>query len=371
MTQGSIRFELTLRLPDSVQTYASLIEHLKFWQSTTGQDLRIVTYVSELEKSDLKESLTRRGFRVEDSGEILRVEAGYSKENEPISTTFYCYYDESRGIFLAFTSDPSEAISRTLGEWVKYQRKLYHLWVNPIYFTDVSNKVLNENPGTIIPAFNAKRYPWSKFDRVVRPEFERSFEYHGDDGRFALEEMSHFYGVLPTAIDFQVPRHARFRMTNDGLFTFKGGNLDFVFNIINEILSLVMREKRIMNEAKYEFIPVEGGTTGLQLVNLVPVSVEFGRAITYDESSDLMEALRKSDFEIYDVAREKGSLHLSGTIYDKQKRSTIDLTGTADRLTLSPHGDVKFDSFMRLYRVLSDTIDVEATMSPHLNAPQL
>ena len=203
-------------------------------------------------------------------GDVFEVVAEYFMDQKRWYATFYCYYDEKRRALLAFTSSSAEEIDRTLDDWVHHQPNVYYLWINPRLITDIEARIINDHPDTIIPAFTAMRFPWSKFSKVIRPDFERSFQYHGDDGRFTLEELENYYGVLPTSIDFAVPRAAHFRMTDYGLFTFKSGNLDFVFDVINQALSGALKEREIIQEARYEFIPLTSGRKQLQVLNVVP-----------------------------------------------------------------------------------------------------
>jgi hypothetical protein len=353
---------MSFRPPSSTYRYSDFINYVKYWQGSTGLDLRIVCYVTNLDTEELVQSLRKRRSNVRILGEVFEVTSPYFKDEKELRATFYCYHDKAHGLVLAFTAESSEAVSKTLNEWVRRQPNVYYLWISPKNLIEIRDKIIGEHPNTIIPSFNAKRYPWNKFQNVIRGEYERSFEYHGDDGRFTLQELQSYYGILPTAMDFFVPKMAKFRMTNDGLFTFKEGNLDFVFGVINEALGKGLSDRRAIEETKYEFIPLSSGKKTLQLLNVVPLSVRLGRDIGVDDADSALAALSKNDFEVYDVIKEAGSLHFSGTLFDKQNGATVEISGNSEKFTLTPHGAVPFDSMLRIYRTLSDYVNVETSI---------
>lgn len=341
-------------------TFASFLDRLKTHYLNTNEEIRILAYVTDLDPKELFESMKRfSGFAVSSLGDIVEVKTS----NLGFFSTYYYHYDYSKNLLLCFTSDTLEDAGKTMDRFVNQKYRISPLWIHPIQFDKICRKIIRENDDTIINEFHASRFRVDG-EKVIRDNYERYFQYNGDDGRFTLEEITKAYGVLPTSIQFVIPNVCKFRITERGRFTFVYGNIDFLFNIINDILTHVLVTKSIIDKAKIEFIPVNMGKRELRLPKLIPLDIVFSREIDYSEVEKLVNNMTGEaiNFEIFDMALIPGSIHLSGTIVDKNKSTAFGIIGNSNKITLSPRKDTNFDSMLQFYKMIIERLDLNSTL---------
>lgn len=347
-------------------TFESFLTRLKTHCLTTNEEIRILAYVTDLDPKELFESMKRFGFMVSDLGDIVEVKTNYTKINDnlEIYSTYYYRYDFSKNLLLCFTSDTLEEARITMDKFVNQKYRISQLWIHPVEFNKISQKIIRENENTIINEFHVSRYRVDG-EKVIRGDYlSRYFKYMGDDGRYTLEEITRSYGVLPTSIQFIIPNVCKFRVTDMGRFTFVYGNIDFLFDIINDILTNVLTTKSIIDKAKIEFIPVNMGKREVRLPKLIPLDIVFSREIDYSEIEKLVNNMTGDvfSFEIFDMALIPGSIHLSGTIVDKNKNIAFSVTGNSNKVTLSPRKDTSFDSMLKFYEMITERVDLNAKL---------
>lgn len=345
-------------------TFESFLARLKTHCLNTNEEIRILAYVTDLKPEELFDSMKRFGFIVSDHGDIIEVRANYiTMGNIESYSTYYYRYDFKSSLLLCFTSDTLEVASKTMDRFVNQKHRIYQLWIHPLEFSKICQKIIRENENTIINEFHASRFRVDG-EKVIREDYPRYFQYNGDDGRYTLEEITKAYGVLPTSIQFIIPNVCKFRITEMGRFTFVYGNIDFLFDIINDILTHVLIAKSIIDKAKIEFIPVNMGIREVRLPKLVPLDIVFSREIDYSEVEQLINNMTGEafSFEIFDMALIPGSIHLSGTIVDKNKNIAFSITGNSNKVTLSPRKDTSFDSMMEFYKMVTERLDLKAKL---------
>lgn len=363
-------------------TFESFLEHLKVHHRETNEEIRVLAYIADLAPSELVDSLKRFGFEVASLGEIIEVrrirhpedelEEKNSPPNEEISdreskdklsrtSTYYCHYNYKKNLLLCFTSDTLEDASNTIDRFVHQRAKISPLWIDPVTFDKIRRQLIRKNPDTLITEFHVRRFRLNH-EEVIRDNFERYFKYMGDDGRYTLDEISRAYGVLPTSVLFVIPNVSKFRITILGKFTFVHGNLDFLFDIINEILSDVLRKKALIDKAKIEFIPVDMGRKEIKLPRVTPLHIVFSRKVDFSEMEDLVDNMKGEDFDfdIFDMLLIPGSIHLSGTVVDRDKKVAFSITGNSNRITLSPRKDTNFDSLLQFFKLIVERLDIKA-----------
>src|SRR5690606_24673163 len=248
--------DMPLQGLDGKHTFESFLDLVKVHHRNTNEEIRILAYVANLTPERLFDSMKRfPTFHVTELGEIVEVRIERSPANsetktrgeesdnhaassaQPSTSTYYCHFNRRRGLLLCFTTDTLEEAGRTMDRFVNHTNGIFPLWIHPITFDKIRREIQNTNPDSIISEFHAHRYKTDGED-VIRPNYEeRYFKYMADDGRFTLDELSRAYGVLPTSILFNILNVCKFRITNMGRFAFAHGNLDFLFNIINEVLA--------------------------------------------------------------------------------------------------------------------------------------
>ncbi len=98
-----------------------------------------------------------------------------------------------------------------------------------------------------------------------------------------------------------------------------------------------MRTKKIIDEVKTEYVPINMGIKEVKLAKVVPLTIQFSREIDYSEMQNLLENMTSDDFnfEIFDMSLIPGSIHLSGTVIDRNKNQGFNITGSARKITLS------------------------------------
>ncbi len=362
-------------------TFESFLDLIKVHHRTTNEEIRILAYVSNLTPERLFDSMKRfHTFHVTELGEIVEVRIERSSSDsepktrdeepstsetmttQPSTSTYYCHFNRRRGLLLCFSTDTLEEAGRTMDRFVNHTNGIFPLWIHPITFDKIRRDILSKNPDSIISEFHAHRYKMDGED-VIRPSYEdRYFKYMADDGRYTLDELSKAYGVLPTSILFNVLNICKFRITNMGRFAFAHGDLDFLFNIINEVLAKVLETKALIEKARIEFIPVNMGRKEVKLPKVIPVDIVFSREIDFSEVERLVENMAGEDFnfEIFDMLLMQGSIHLSGTIVDRNKNIGFNITGTSEKITLSPRKDTNFDSMMQFYKMITERLDLKA-----------
>jgi len=359
-------------------TLENFLDIVKVHHEETKEGIRIVAYISDLKTEDLFDAFKRHpGFEITRLGDILqimvksipdsiKIDTHYTKEFS--YSYYYCHYNSERNLLLCFTSDTLEE-AKSLDRFIDHQNRIFPLWIHPIKFDRFRRKVMEGNPSTIISEFHASRYVLPR-EEVIRSNYERRyFKYLGDDGKYTLDEISKAYGVLPTSIVFNVPNVCTFRITNMGKFAFVSGDLNYLFEIINEILNDILATKKQIDKARIDFIPVNMGNKEIRLPRLVPLDIIFSRQIEYSEIENLLDSLTidEFNFEAYDMSLIPGSLHLSATVVDKNKRVSFSLTGNTDKVTLSPGKDTNFDTIMLFYKLVCENLDAGATINVEHN----
>lgn len=349
-------------------TFGTFISTLKTHCVNTNEEIRILAYITDLEQQELFDSMKRFGFKVAKLGDVVEVKTNYQEMGEfEIYSTYYYHYDFQRNLLLCFTSDTLEETSKTMDRFVNQRYRIFPLWIQPLLFNKISQKIIRENENTIINEFHVSRFR-VEGEKTLRENYDRYFKYMGDDGKYTLDEITGAYGVLPTSIQFIIPGVCKFRITDEGKFTFVHGDIDFLFRIINDILSYVLTTKAIIDKAKIEFIPVNMGKKEVKLPKLIPLDIVFSREIDYSEIEKLVDSMSSQGFEIFDMALIPGSIHLSGTVVDKNKKNMgFNITGNSNRVTLSPRKDTNFDTMLQFYKMITEKLDLKAT----LEVPQL
>lgn len=294
-------------------TFERFVEWLKLFYKQTNEEIRILAYITSLRSEELFNFMKRFGFDVVLHGDIAELNASnlhiresteshhYSMNAKPSTSVYYCYHDYERNLFLCFTSDALEETDKTIGRFVQQRKGITPLWISPTVFDEIKNKIVRQNEDSIISEFHASRFRLN-FEEVVRANYDRYFRYTGDDGRYTLNELTRAYGVLPTSLKFIIPKVCKFWITNKGKFTFIHGDIDYLFDVINDILSNILKDKSLVDKATIEFIPVNMGKKEVKLPRVVPLEIVFSREIDYSEIEKLVDNMRGEDFnfEIYE-----------------------------------------------------------------------
>jgi hypothetical protein len=356
-------------------TFERFIDDLRHHQQRTNEEIRILAYITDLGEKELYDSMQRFGFDINRYGAIVEViTENIQEQNETLDndlpaemtsrkSVYYCYYDTRKNLLLCFTYDTLEEVGKRMDKYVNQKRGIAPLWIHPLTFNKVRRQIVERNTNVIINEFHASRVHNGN-EKVIRDNYERYFQYNGDDGLYTLEEIWGPYGVLPNSIVFTIPNVAKFRITSRGRFTFIHGRIECVFEILNEILTEVLMRKSILDKAKTEVIPVNWGKKELKLPNIIPIDIVFSRDVEFAEVEKMVDNMIGEDFnfEILDMLLIHGSVHLSGTVFDKNKNVGFNITLNSDRITVSPKRETDFDSMLQFYRMITERLDLNARL---------
>jgi hypothetical protein len=338
---------------------------------TLIEKLNIVCIISKFTSiEDLKPILRNNNFNFiesEKKDNFYTFITSYTKYDEKlerelkINVKYKLYIDKERDLLLFFTTSNKIDIEKTLFKLIESQYGFYYAFLSPVVFESIKDKIFSEVPNTIIPYFTVVRKPYYRFKCKIRPEERRSITYQsGSDGRETLEEFKSFYGMLPHLIEFEIPEIARFRIDYRGIFSFYSGKIEYIDDLINFIVSTIIRSKNIIEKSKIDVIEVKTENKKILVPKASSWSIKFSNPIKFEEVENLIVLLSKGNFTVADSYTEKGSLLWSATVLDYQKNSIFSIKSNGEKLTVLPRYEPKFDSLLRFFHFFLENFDSNA-----------
>ncbi|MFQ6060872.1 MAG: hypothetical protein ACE5KV_06220 [Thermoplasmata archaeon] len=292
----------------------------------------------------------------------LKVPLGDSERRD-----FETYYrfDFGDGIVLVFTLANKGDYESTLQRVVRRERGIAEVWIRPSITRKIQDFILDLYPETRIDYFVAKRGEKDIAPAKLRPRFKRRFSYTGDDGRYVLEEIEHWYGVLPTSISFEVSPDLKFKVYEEGLVILCTIN-DQTFDLVSEILGMVTREvemsrlvaTRMRNEV--DVLELEGGHVKIPRVLAGEIHLTEDRKL--DEGIALSFVENVKGFSFLDIHAEQGSLVFSATVIDNEKGCIFGISASEDTIQLVPRYKPTFETFLSFRRQVAELIDEDAEL---------
>src|SRR5712692_8483316 len=356
-----------MELPLDNYTLDSFHAYLRTISRQYSQQLKLVclvTYFPGTPQPDclqlVEELFRRRNFDVRRKGAVSEFSTFLidAKTREKISIRLYGYLTHHDQVLKCFTTDKTDLLDQALRSVVN-ARGIYYLWINPVTFEELKDKLLSY-PGTSITNFTASRVASTKFPSHVRPSAERTVIYYGDDGEETLQELKYQYGVIPDVIRFDVPHHADLQISRKGIFIYNGGQFEFVNEASDTAIELALRSKAIFDASRVSIISLNTARKSFELNQFTPWIIEFGREINPDDLEKLFSELQTDKFAIYNSIILKGSLHGEGTVLDEIYRTIFTLTIDNNRVIISPRYDTSSESFLRFFRTIADRFDPNA-----------
>lgn len=337
-----------------------------------SEKLNIVSVVSKfMDIEKLKNIFKNNNFHyIESNNNFHTFKTYYSKLDEiskktvKIEVEYKMYIDNERGILLFFTTSNKGDVEKTLIKLIENQYGFYYTFLSPKVFESIEESIFSENYNTIIPYFTVIRKPHYKFKCRIRPDEERTFTYQsGSDGKETLEEFKQYYGMLPRVMEFQIPNVIDFRIDYRGIFSFKGGKIDYIDKLINFIVSKIMESKKIIDNSKLDIVEIETKYKRIFLPKVSSCSIKFSKKIVFEEIENLIFLLSKEGkFVVTNSYTERGSLLWSATISDYQKNSIFNIRSNEDRIFVLPRYETKFDSLLRFYQFFLENVDENAVI---------
>jgi len=331
-------------------------------------DLREVSFLTKFaewgngEPYTLSGFLKAHNFEVIRHGEIRELSTFYTPPDggAEIFVNYFASLNPENRILTCFTKANRHERQKTINSLVG-EIGIYYLWINPIAFDEIKNSILSEYQYAKILHFVADRKQTSRPPASFRPEVKRTLTYWGEDGRESLEELRHYYGVLPRYVEFRIPGVVGFSLDHLGVFHYKNGSLKQMFNYSREAARLVLEVRRILEQAKLEVLDVETARKHLKVQNIVPWEIHFKRDLDISDAELLLELLEQKNFAVYNQAVTQGSLYLDATVFDEKKQSVFSISSNQHRMIVSPRYNTTFDSFFRFFEAITDSFDPEAS----------
>ena len=162
--------------------------------------------------------------KLENMGEIEKLTMNAYYFNEIKEVTYYLYFDEENNILLAYTQANKSDMDQTLYRLIKRSIGTYYLPINFTALLKLTNYLVNRFDKMKITYFTALHHPKFKTRGMHRPDIRRTIIYYGDDGLKAIDEMKKYYGMLPRTIEYDVEEYGKYRVNNEGRFSFMSGH---------------------------------------------------------------------------------------------------------------------------------------------------
>lgn len=300
-------------------------------------------------------------FQLKQLGDIRELSTSYEipETKQFVRVKYYAHLNPETQVLVCFTQATGAQMERTIDSISRFIG-VYDLWISPVAFDEIKRTILLEYPYTKIPFFSADRHSSSGLSAKIRPEYKRTFQYHGDDGRETLEELRYYYGVLPRSIQFRIPGVTDFQINHRGTFNYYGGDLNRMFDHAERAVNLVLQVRRILEQSKLQVLDIETARKHLKVPYVIPWRIDFKRELSVTDAEVLVEAIQKNGFAVYNSVISQGSTFLDGTVYDEQKKSVFAMSSDSRRMVVAPRYRNSFDSFLRFYETITENFDPEA-----------
>ncbi len=303
-------------------------------------------------------------YPVEWLGEVLRVKAPISSRAKSVESPdnyFVLPYDS--GLLALITSATIERHDRGLGKDLYFTRGITEMWIPPPQFESILDDLEDRYPSMRITNFVARRDPNDQTESRWRPEFERRFNYTGLDGRDVLKELRRYYGVHPTSVHCDLAPGVSLKVYEDGRFILRDINQE-TFEELRQIISQIREDMlELRSTATGLHFDISALDTELGTVKMPNIQAGKVALNSVDLTGPVADQFVKNarDFSFLDLSIHEGSLSFSATVVDEIKRAVFDLSGTRNSLTLIPKYQTTFESFLRFYRYVTESLDSKAS----------
>lgn len=370
-----------MKIPEANYTFESFVRYLVdnerkvFGGGERKRWLKVYLVHAREDWEELFHGLTQTKL-----GDLRRI--SMQAKGLPGAVEFYVY-EWSPGILVFLTSSRKEEYEKTLKRFIRFSRGITEMWIRPSLFLNVRNHLL-DNYHAVVYNFISRRGPFSKTPARIRPGVDRRLSYSGDDGTEVLKEVLGFYGVLPDSISFLV-ENDKLQITSNGMLLFRSVN-ERTAQIMTELLRILTEPQRLVRKvsdslrrgtrtitigkAEIRTPVVVPGIIRFQTTKLDRNAIEqfFRQEIRevsqesspVEESPEFVEELEAREFSFIDTSIREGSFSFSATAVDDLRGTMFGLCGTSDYMILVPMHRTTFESFLRFYRLVTESLDEEA-----------
>lgn len=306
-------------------------------------------------------------YQIENYGDITKLTSEYTKRSgeRGRATYFATYYEDD--LLLIFTAATEDAISQTLDVTVNTSNKLAEMPIVPRDFQKMNQHVLEEYEGVKITEFKSRRIP-DLADAEIRPDYDRTIEYKGNDGRQALKEFRQYYGVVPVRIQYE-HEEIEIKIDSNGKFTLKKINADtfnLLFELVEEILDHVLDIHEVSQKIRFRREQRQSGDLEIEVPSVTAGQIDFQKSFNLLMAEEFMQVAERRDdvqFSFTDVSMQAGSLDLSAKVTDERRNAFFNISATENSLSIVPKHNCSFPSIIRFYQLLTQTVDESATIT--------
>jgi len=293
--------------------------------SQVDHDLTIIVGITKHNKIDFFEALQSFGFTtVRNLGSVSHIK--FDLDEAPLEC--YVTHDADTGVVIFYTNyrKTNKNEIPKIRDFLSSDVNTYYLFFKPSLMREIAEELMDEYDNLEITEFTARRLPNSRFESHIRPNYDRTISYWGDDGREALQELGYQYGVLPSRFVVNIPETIKFVIDDEGLFTFAAGNLNILFDILEKSVNESRKTMAAYDGSDFKVLPVKTAGRSFDIPSSTPVS----RSLFL--SSDLVS---KSGFQFRIKADE-------------------------NHIKMFPDGKMIFSEFMKFYEFIIKSIDPKA-----------
>jgi len=322
-------------------------------------ELTIIVGITKYDKIDFFNALQSFGFTiVRNLGSVRHMKFDFG--GGPLEC--YVTHDTDTGVVIFYTNyrKTREGEIPKIREFLCSDANTYYLFFKPLLMKEIAEELMDRYENLEITAFTARRLPNSRFESQIRPKYERTISYWGSDGREALQELEYQYGVLPSRFVMNIPETIKFKVDDEGLFTFTVGDINILFGILEKAVNESRKTMEAYNGSSFKVLPVETARRSFNIPSSTPVSIQLQEKIEFHDIKDFKNKLNEK-YTIVDFIAKEGSLFLSSDVISK---SCFQFRIKADEshIRMFPADEMIFSEFMKFYEFILQSVDPKAEL---------
>ena len=306
-------------------------------------------------------------YEHEDYGEVTKLTCEYTKRDGTIGEAvfFGTYYQDE--LLMVFTASTENAIGQTIEQTVMNSNALVEMPIIPSDFQTMHERVLEEHENVDITEFKSRRIP-DLADAEIRPDYDRTIEYKGDDGRQTLKEFRQYYGVVPVRLQYE-DRDIAFKMDTTGKFTLKKINdqtFTLLFKLVEAVLKHVLEIHEISQQIRFRTEERRSGDLNIKIPDVTAGEIDFEKTFNLLMAEEFMKRAANrgnGQFSFTDVTKQAGSLDFSATVTDEARNAFFNISATEESMTIVPKQNCASPSIVQFYQVLTQTVDEAADIT--------
>jgi hypothetical protein len=325
--------------------------------SQVDHDLTIIVGITKHNKIDFFEALQSFGFTtVRNLGSVSHIK--FDLDEAPLEC--YVTHDADTGVVIFYTNyrKTNKNEIPKIRDFLSSDVKTYYLFFKPSLMREIAEELMDGHENLEITEFTARRLPNSRFQSHIRPNYDRTISYWGDDGREALQELGYQYGVLPSRFVVNIPETIKFVIDDEGLFTFAAGNLNILFDILEKAVNESRKTMTAYDGSDFKVLPVKTAGRSFDIPSSTPVSIQLNQSIEFHDISEFKAKLNK-EYTIVDFIAREGSLFLSSDLVSKSGFQ-FRIKADENHIKMFPDGKMIFSEFMKFYEFIIKLIDPRA-----------